>query len=99
MLNLKDGYDDYLDSLSMGNPALGLSDAIVGTYGPVTRPGQCDQETPPADPGRPGGHIGTVPIRQDPVNGVLIHLIMNPPAGCCCGGGTGFLIDESEMVL
>ena len=50
MLNLKDGYDDYLDSLSMGNPALGLSDAIVGTYGPVTRPGQCDQETPPVDP-------------------------------------------------
>ena len=89
-------YEIYLgdDDMSVGNVALGLSDAIVGTYGPVTRPGQCEMEGDgdcPKGGGEPGGWCTPVPFPNPPI----------PGGGgcCCCGAGTGSLIDESEIVL
>ena len=101
-------------SFSVGNPALGLSDAIVGSYGHGRG---CDCN----DGGSSGGGANTggggnsgssddsgsgvveelIKISNGYVIGKVIDKVVDKigKGGCCCGGGTGFLIEESEIVL
>ena len=79
-------------SSDVGDPTIGLSDAIVGTYGPVLPPHLED------DGGGAGIDDRGIDRREHP-SPCCCCCCSNPPAYYCCGAGTGFLIDESEIVL
>ena len=80
-------------SSDVGDPTIGLSDAVVGTY-------EYDyvRDDSGSGPGRKRGIDWSKFIQDElwpPVSD------FGPPDlyCCCCGAGTGFLIDESEIVL
>ena len=76
---------DAMYSSDVGDPTIGLSDAIVGTY-------EYDYVRDDSGPGRKRGIDWTA---------FFDYGDFGPPDlyCCCCGGGAGFLIDESEIVL
>ena len=82
-------------SSDVGDPTIGLSDAVVGTYGPVLPPHLDD------DGGGAGIDDGGWLDHPDrPGRGPCCCCCCSKPPGYyCCGAGTGFLIEESEIVL
>ncbi|MBQ7612781.1 MAG: hypothetical protein IJU92_06905 [Spirochaetaceae bacterium] len=109
MPSMKDRFEDDLKSISVGSPTLGLSDAIVGTYehdyvrddGGAGNTGGGSNDGGDSGGGGIIGEIGKVLIGWG-VGKVIdkaIEIIKNPKPGCCCGGGTGCLINESEIIL
>ena len=88
MVLVKDGQVIIIESV--GNPALGLSDAVVGTMGR----GQCEEE----DPGYGDRNDGV------PDGSGWGPTIGGCRSACCCcyigsGGASDLLIDKSEIVL
>ena len=109
MGNGKDKMDGGIGNFSLGNPAMGLSDAIVGGYTyvpvPVDGGGSDGGDNSGGSDDSGGGFIGgAVEIIKDYLIGKLVDTVVDKIGKggcccCCCGGGSGYLIDESEIVL